>query len=102
MLAQQVLTLLTVVAWLSAEGHNQVLLSLSHLPYPSRFTPFITALGEHSNVDLVCTVLTFINTMVNSCHELESRVTIRNELMENGYAFCIDQHFLLKCSFLNF
>lgn len=86
----QVLTLLSVVTWMSDDGHRQVLESLENLcsikHHPSRFSPFVTALGDHSNIDLTCTVLTFINTLINSCNVLEDRVLVRTELMENGCA----------------
>ena len=48
--------------------------------------PFVIALREHANVDLTCTLLTFLNTLVNSCDALEDRVLVRNELLENGCA----------------
>ena len=54
--------------------------------HPSRFMPFVIALREHANVDLTCTLLTFLNTLVNSCDALEDRVLVRNELLENGCA----------------
>jgi len=83
-LCEAAIKLLTVLAYISEEGHDEVLSALQKAFPAGRFKYLIQTLIHGTNVPYKLDVLTFINTLINGEHELEKRVILRSEMIELG------------------
>ena len=71
--AVQVLDLLTVIAWISVEGHKSVMEALKNSKFSRRFRVVVEALSEGENTELKVNIMTFINAIINAKDLLEGR-----------------------------
>lgn len=87
-LCSSVLEIFTALCWFSNEGHNLVLNALNYyktekkLKYP--FQVFIDLLENEKNIVMIENMLTFINTLIHSPLQEETRMNIRSQLVSCG------------------
>lgn len=87
---QKTLQLLSVLAWVSTEGRTSVLDALHHFslsrtpPTHNRVAVILDCLKSRRDFDLQMHSMVLVNTLINSCHQLEERVCIRREFLDAG------------------
>lgn len=85
-LRMEVLDLLTVIAWVSVEGHMAVMEALANKKFRRRFQLVVKALAVQSdNTELKLRIMTFINAMINASDVLEGRVAVRREFIDLNF-----------------
>jgi len=83
-LRMEVIDLLTVIAWLSVEGHRSVMDALKNPLFGRRYKHIVDSLGSGEDIDLKLNVMTFINAVINANDMLDGRVAIRQEFLDLG------------------
>lgn len=85
---QLILDILTVICWVSDEGHVIICDAMKNYQrkknFKTPFTPLVQILRDPSstNVDLKTSVMTFINAIINSFHLPEARTHNRTYLLD--------------------
>lgn len=83
-----VIDILTNICWIDGRGSQVVLTSLEFLKatqnFHYMFEPLIRILEESKSIVMVCTVCTFLNTLIEAPTSKEQRNQLKEELMIRG------------------